>query len=870
MSTRSVDRYIKIARFCLLMLIGGLLSLVGWGIIPPGIGQTMAPRNTGTTQNAGALSVVAQAPALLPPQADSGWAYYQAGQYEQAIQVWHAALSETLPVPERLTLHTNLAKAYQQLGRPEQAIPQWEQVLTLTNQMNPNLPQQRALVLAEQAQAYSQLGQHRRAIELLTISAQAPITDPQTIATIQGSLGNAHWALGDYTVALNAYQLSLQNARQSGNAGTITTALTNVGNLYARQSSRYAEQAIAAIAEGEREEAAHLTRQAEEHRKAALAAYQESLGLTRSPATEISTLLNLNYLLKQAATPDWQIIRRQHDRILSLLASQPDSRDKVYALIHLAAYPLPDSSPIQQQQWLAQAQAIAQALGDRRAESFALGTWARILETSDPTLAMTLTQEALLAAQAVNAPDSLYRWQWQMGRLLKAQGESDRAIVAYEQSVATLQSIRSDILATNRDLQFNFRDAVEPVYRELVDLLLNPGQDPKQNPRQISIKQSHPDLTRPDSSQKANIQKALDVLELLKLAELANFFGDECVEVAQAQSNATTIPADTLVVYSVILEKHTDLILRLPDGSLVNREVMLGASEITQLVSRLRTLLEKRTTEEYLPEAQRIYDLLIRPLEPAMQQLQPKTLVFIQDGVLRKVPMAALHDGSEFLIQKVAIATAPSLSLVNLGKPDSPKLNALILGLTVARPPFAALTNVSKESQQVQSILGGTVLLNQDFTLARLEQELQQSAYPIIHLATHGKFGVDNDSTFLLGYDQRITIDQLDNLLRKQRKRALVELLTLSACQTATGDNRSALGIAGVAVRAGVRSAIATLWAINDESTVPLIETFYRQLRQPGVSKAEALRTAQLAMLNDLDLSHPAVWSPFILIGNWL
>ncbi len=864
-STRFADRYVKIARFCLLMLMGGLLSLVGWGMAP-GIGQTMPSRNTATTLNTASLSVVAQASTPLPPQADSGWAYYQAGHYEQAIQVWRAALSETRPAQERLILHTNLAKAYQQLGKPEQAIAQWEQVLALTNQTNPNSPHQRALVLAEQAQAYSQLGQHRRAIDLLTIAAQAPITDPQTIAAIQGGLGNAHWALGDYTAALAAYQLSLQNARQSGNAGTLTTALTNVGNLYARQSSRYVEQAIAANAEGEREEATQLTRQAEEHRKAALAAYQESLMLTRSPATEISTLLNLNYLLKQAATPDWQAIRQQHDRILGLLASQPDSRDKAYALIYLAAYPLPDSDPVQQQQWLAQAQTIAQALGDRRAESFALGTWARMLETSNPMLAMTLTQEALLAAQAINAPDSLYRWQWQMGRLLRAQGEADRAIVAYEQSVATLQSIRSDILATNRDLQFNFRDAVEPVYRELVDLLLNRGQ----NYGQISAKQSNPDSAKPNGSQKIDIQKALDVLELLKLAELANFFGDECVEVAQAQSTATTIPADTLVVYSVILEKHTDLILRLPDGSLVNQEVMLGASEITQIVSRLRTLLEKRTTEEYLPEAQRLYDLLVRPLEPALQRVQPKTLVFIQDGVLRKIPMAALHDGSEFLIQKVAIATAPSLSLVNLGKTDSLNLNALILGLTVARPPFAALTNVSKESQQVQSILGGTVLLNQDFTLARLEQELQQSTYPIIHLATHGKFGVDNDSTFLLGYDQRITIDQLDSLLRKRRKRAPVELLTLSACQTATGDNRSALGIAGVAVRAGVRSAIATLWAINDESTVPLIETFYRQLRQPGVSKAEALRTAQLAMLSDLDLSHPAVWSPFILIGNWL
>ncbi|MFW6296310.1 MAG: CHAT domain-containing protein, partial [Halothece sp.] len=114
------------------------------------------------------------------------------------------------------------------------------------------------------------------------------------------------------------------------------------------------------------------------------------------------------------------------------------------------------------------------------------------------------------------------------------------------------------------------------------------------------------------------------------------------------------------------------------------------------------------------------------------------------------------------------------------------------------------------------------------------------------------------------------SIEDIDNLLRSRNSQNPVELLTLSACQTAAGDNRAALGIAGVAVRAGVRSALATLWFINDESTVPLIEEFYRQLRQPNITKAEALRQAQRQLIQDPNYNHPAVWSPFILIGNWL
>ncbi|MCS6812885.1 MAG: CHAT domain-containing protein [Cyanobacteria bacterium] len=835
-------------------------------MVIPSIAPATSPTQTQqpVPQSASQLT---DAPVLLSQALsvdDAGVRYYQSGQFSQSIHLWETALSQTANVEDRITLHTNLAKAYQQIGSLEQAIRHWDQVLALVGTDN---SQHQGAVLTEQAQIYNQLGQHRRAIDLLTRVTQLPVADPRITAAVQGGLGNAYWALGDYTSALAAYQLSLTHARRSGDSLLLTSALNNLGNLYARQSVRYREQMIAAQTEGEQEEAVQLAQQAQNSRDAALAAYQESLNRADMPATEIAILLNLNDLLAQTEQPDWRTIQRQRDRILQLLATQPDSRDKAYTLVKLAVYPLGSDTITQRRQWLDQARAVARAIGDRRAESFALGALGQLLETTDPTTAMGWTREALFAAQAVNALDSLYRWQWQMGRLLKARGDVDGAIAAYEQAVATLQSIRTDILATNRDLQFNFRDAVEPVYRELIDLLLSRRDRSLAAASKQQVTASNPQL-KVDEQQA--LQKALDVLELLKLAELANFFGDDCVQVAQAQSATSGIPSDTAVVYSVILPQYTEIITRLPDGSLMEYQVPIAANILVNTVGNLRTLLEKRSTEEYLPAAQQLYDLLMRPLEPALRQASVKTLVLINDGVLRKIPIAALHDGQQFLIQKVAIATAPSLSLVNLGSTDLQNRKALILGLTEARPPFAALPNVTQESKTVQSILNGTVLLDQEFTLPRLEQELNQANYAVIHIATHGKFGVDNESTFLLGYDQRITIDQLETLLRRRKGRSPVELLTLSACQTATGDNRSALGIAGVAVRAGVRSAIATLWAINDESTVPLIEEFYRQLRQPGITKAEALRAAQLAMLNDLDWGHPAVWSPFILIGNWL
>lgn len=157
--------------------------------------------------------------------------------------------------------------------------------------------------------------------------------------------------------------------------------------------------------------------------------------------------------------------------------------------------------------------------------------------------------------------------------------------------------------------------------------------------------------------------------------------------------------------------------------------------------------------------------------------------------------------------------------------------------------------------------------------MGNLEQELLQNPYSIVHLATHGKFGVDAESTFLLAFDDHITIDGMDQLLRSRRyagsSRQPLELLVLSACQTAAGDNRSALGIAGVAVRAGAKTALASLWFINDEATVTLITTFYQQLQNPNITKAQALQTAQKEAIQSQFYSHPGVWSPFILIGTW-
>jgi CHAT domain-containing protein len=802
---------------------------------------------------------------------------YQAGKFTEAIALWQQVLPQIRDAKDRAAVYSNLALAYRQIGQLGEAIAQWEQAIQIYQQQGSEVARiQLPKLLTEQAQAYKELGQNLRAIKILQLAVglAKQNSDLRTQAATLGALGNAYWAVGNYEQALLSHQGSLNLARQLNAPDYIAASLNNLGNLYMTRAQRYRYQANTARVEGDQQEIARLTQLAKQEIAAARSAFEESLRETQAIGgiTHVKTLLNLNRLLEQLPPPDWTAIAKNREQALALVEALPDSRDKAYVLINLAQSFRRQASAASGEQGrsstdalllLQQALIVARTIGDGRAESFALGSLGQIYQLAGQTsAALELTQKAQFMAGQANAADSAYRWQWQAGRLLKIAGKTKDAIASYEQAIATLQSIRSNLLAIQTDLQFDFRDSVEPVYRELMQLLLEPSMLKNQEQR------------------KTNLSKVIDTLELLKLAELQNYFGNECVEVAQAdaKSEVSLVNANAAIIYSVVFNDHTEMILRSPDDQLTSYSVSLNQEQMQQEIDQLRKLLEKRSTNEYLRPAQNVYDALIRPLEADLAAAGVKTLIFIHDDGLRQVPMAVLHDGQQFLIHKYAIATTPSLTLTTRSSAEGRYSGALIMGLSVERPPFDALINVPAEVGSVQKILGGTKLMDRDFTLANLQEQLLNKSYPVVHIATHGKFGVDAASTFLLTFDSRLTLEQIDEVLRQaalsqkqsRQRQQPVELLTLSACQTAAGDNRAALGIAGVAVRAGVRSALASLWNINDEATVPLIEEFYTQLAQPNVTKAEALQKAQLKMIASLEYSHPAVWSPFILIGNWL
>lgn len=690
--------------------------------------------------------------------------------------------------------------------------------------------------LLQRAEADQALGQYRNALAALRTaqSLAESLADPARHATVLGELGETLWRTGATAEARHALERSVALARQANAPPIAAASLNHLGNLAADQGDA----------------------------QSARVAWQESLSLARQvqdPALITAVLINQARLAAQERDSGTA------ETLLAEAARQtqtlPASHDQAYYLLAIGQLrrTLPGASVSQQTQaWqhFTAAAAIARQLEDQRGLSYALGYQAQWQQDAGrSTEALALYRQAVFAAQQANAPELLYRWQWPIGRLLKAQGDHDGAILAYRQAVVNLQTIRQDFApdrAKNHAAspQANSGDA----FTELADLLL-----------QRAAGQAAP------AARDADLRAARDTMEALKTAEVRDYFRDDCI--TALQSRTVTLdrpPPHTAVLYPILLPDRLALLLSTADG-LQQITVRVDRNTFTRVVREFRRTLEKRTSREYLPPAQQLYGWLIRPLQTALDAGRIETLVIVPDGPLRTIPLAALHDGQDFLIRRYAIATTPGLTLTDLRPIPRHQSQPLLAGLTQAVQGFPALDYVQEELAAIHTAYGGKVLENETFRLANLQQALKATPYSIVHIATHGQFVGDVRNTFLLTFDDKLTLDRLERLIAiGQYRDQPVELLALSACQTAAGDDRAALGLAGVAVKAGARSALATLWLVNDQASGLLATEFYQQLQRPDQSKVRALQQAQVRLLADRRYQHPGYWSPFLLIGNWL
>ena len=529
---------------------------------------------------------------------------------------------------------------------------------------------------------------------------------------------------------------------------------------------------------------------------------------------------------------------------------------------------------------------IAKVLKDRQAEAYSLTYRGYLFEKIDDSpekqenLQLSCTKEHLICARdltnealkiipdengalEVSNPitDDQWQWQnvayranWQLGRIDK---DPKNKLERYGSAVRILEAMRKDLRSTDSEVQFSFRDQVQPVYREYVSLLL----------------------------QQNNLEEARRWIESLQLAELENFLACD-LPITESADRLANQDRSAAIVYPIILPDRIEVVLSLPQAGqeerkLVHYKTEISSEEAELILKELRYWLEQPYISNRATElSKQVYGWIMKGDEPYkttgekyFQDLGIKTLLFISDGALRNIPMAALKD-ERYLIEDYAIAIAPRLQLL-AAKPRKSR-KAFIAGLTQVSPSeqdFSGLKYAKKEVETVQRILkeSQSPLINQDFTQENLKKALASKDYNIVHLTTHGEFNFQSDKTFILTAKDRLyltsknkTSDTLETLFRENNN--VLDLLVLSACETSTGDDRDTLGIAGMTVSTGARSAVASLWSIDELYTPKLMENFYAG---SSLTKAQALQKAQIELLQDPDSKYPSTWAAYVLVGDW-
>ncbi|MDX2240750.1 MAG: CHAT domain-containing protein [Leptolyngbyaceae cyanobacterium bins.302] len=800
---------------------------------------------------------------------EQGRNLYQTGKFADAVSAWQEAVRQYQTTGDRENQALSLgylSLAHQELGQWDEAQRTIAQSLTLLQAENKGT---RAIVWAQvlnaqaslllhrgqaetaletwkqaqqyydqagdatgslgsqinQARALQRLGFYRRARQQLEVLNQKLATLPDSEMKVSGlqALGSVLEQMGDVETSQTVLMQGLKVAQQSGTKPDLNPLLLGLGKTAADL--------------GDPETAYTYFQQAEQ-------TTINEIGQLQARLSQLRLLIEYGKLAE--ATPLAQ-------QILQQLKTVSTSHDSLYSAINLVAtlnklenpaqiVPLSDLAHL-----MAATVKAAQRTQDTQAEAYALGQWGQLYSrTQQSAEAQQVITRSLILARQLQANPIIAQSAWQLGRLYRQQGKRSEAIAAYTEAVKSLQAIRSDLVAVNSEVQFSFRESVEPVYRELVGLLLN------------------------DTPSQSALTQARDLIESLQVAELDDFFREACMDKAQ---QIDQVDPTATIIYPIILPDRLAVILSNTGQPLRYYVTPKSQKEVNQTLDRL--LASLNPVSDYRERQQlsnQVYNWLIAPAEADQVLARTKTLVFVLDGRLRNIPMAALYDGQRYLIEKYAVTLSPGLQLMATRSLNVAKRGAIVGGISQPHAGFAGLPAVETEVKEIAQIISTTQMLNQDFTRNALADRIRSSKAPIIHLATHGQFSSRLEDTFLLTWDGRVNVKELSTLLqsREQRSSNAIELLVLSACNTATGDDRAVLGLAGLTVKSGAYSTLATLWPVKDKAAALLMTNFYRQLQQPHVTRSEALRQAQLELIHKTDFREPFFWAAFVLVGNWV
>lgn len=732
--------------------------------------------------------------------------------------------------------------------------------------------------------------------------------------------GGAYQALGHLGEAMNDFHAALENAKSADQPLAAAIAAQSLGYLHFLQGEAALADSLlrTALAEAKSLDQPVLTAScanrlgtvlfSQNRSEEAWLLYEEALqyaAQTGDPGLEAGIRRNMARILSDDTRAMAQLgIAR---KAAAKAASSGERTDLLLGIASEAGRRETGESGIRFAfDCLKEAMSLAGAHGTSLQLSQCAGRMGGLYEkTGQYREAMNLTAQALETARSSDAHDLLLLWEWQRARLLRAQGDMERAVAACRRAVYHIEAIRQDIPITYQDGRSSFTETLSPIYLGLADmLLLSAAKETGEGRRQTLLREARQSVER------------------IKKAELTDYFRDPCV--AALTRGIEDLSPSTAVIYPIILPDRLELLLDM-GGQLWQKSTAVKQETLEQTVRLLTAQLRSRQAFEKTGEE--VYAWLFGPVASLLEEHKVDTLVFVPDGVFRMFPAAALWDGKRFMAERFAIVTAPGMSLLDPAplvrgemlslmagmsdpgpvifdlpenfwqamtrSPESAR-DLGIRGISVEVEPFEgteplprsakenpelirkirqrlALPGVDAEIRQISGQLHGTVLLNENFQLERFAREISVQSFHVVHIASHGYFGGKPDQNFIMTYDRRLDMNTLEAMIKpKQLADTPVELIIMSACQTAEGDERSPLGLAGVVLKSGARSALGSLWPVSDLAAQEMLPAFYTHIKEPGVSKAEALRRTQISLMQKKEFRHPFYWSPFILIGNWL
>lgn len=819
---------------------------------------------------------------------------FQQNQFEQALTILQQALNlyQTLgDLGGQGDVLFQLGQVYEILGQYEQSLECYRQAGAIFWKLGEQ--DNRAGAFSGVGIVYLRTGRYSQAIAAFQ---QALEIVPNAAVPLNG-LGLAYSYLGQYDRALKFHQQVLAIRRANRNLVGEATSLLNMGTVY----------------------------EARTQLQNALDAYQQALVIYRKVDNPTGQIRSLNLI----------------GEVLNL-----------------------QNQPAQAMSFLQDAIKLAKTINDARGQAITLNNLGRTYTTlQEYAQALDFYEQALSIRRQVGDREGEGRTLSDIGELLAKQKQPELAIVFLKESVQVYESIRQGLQKLPQEQQASYTQTVAGTYRALADLLLSQGRvlEAQQVLELLKVQElrHYTRDTRGDGEPNGALLNAIEapvkppfdalVALGLKLTDCENQ-RPRCAERDQLLSQRATAKAEfdqqatrlrrlaqqgnqdpaqlqqqeltvaaikvvkatpkTVLIYPLVLQDKLWLVYGLQAGKdevvFASKEIPVNRQEISNTVAQFRTLLENPNSglKQLQQVSQQLYEWLIAPVRPQLDANGIQNLVFSLDRATRYMPLAALHDGKQYLIERFTISTILTAGLTDTVDKLSPNPDdnaVLALGLSRSVPGFNALPSVPAEldaivrsqASDTTGIFQGSKYLDQAFTLNAFKDLID---YRILHIATHGKFESDDPekSYLLLGNGDRLRVPDI----RQLSGLASIHLAVLSACETAKGgQDKEGIEVAGLSyyfLTQNVKSVLASLWLVNDASTALIMQQFYKHLAT-GMSKSAALQRVQQDFIQSKltakdapqgrseimvtssrprsltnTLAHPYYWAPFILIGNGL